>query len=326
MTRDIIEINEELCNGCGDCVVGCAEGAIQLIDGKARLVREEFCDGFGDCVGVCPTGALTVVKRVAPQFDEQATIRNLLATEGIEGVRRYHEAQRRHAATEAVAGLSDRVRVEIPVMQAADEGGVRVGAPGAGAQGAGAQGTSGHGHHGGGCPGSMQRELRQGASPAGMAAPRGVAGAAGAGMAAGAASAGTGSPTSVLIRSELAQWPVQLHLVQPGAPFFRNREMLVMNTCGPIASAEVHQRYLRDRSVVVACPKLDNTAPYAAKLAAIFEEASIPKVVVVIMEVPCCRGLAMLVRQAREMCSRDDLVIEEHVLTLEGAIKSVTVV
>lgn len=317
MTRDIIEINEELCNGCGDCVVGCAEGAIQLIDGKARLVREEFCDGFGDCVGVCPTGALTIVRRAAPQFDEQATIRNLLATEGIEGVRRYHEAQRRHAAVEAVAGAgasgaADRVRIEMPVMRGGGDEGQRP--------------AAGHAHHGGGCPGSMQRELRQAASPAGMAAPRGVAGAAGAGTVAAAASAGMGFPSPVLIRSELAQWPVQLHLVQPGAPFFRNREMLVMNTCGPIASAEVHQRYLRDRSVVVACPKLDNTAPYAAKLAAIFEEASIPKVVVVIMEVPCCRGLAMLVRQARAMCGRDDLVIEEHVLTLEGAIKSVTVV
>jgi hypothetical protein len=138
------------------------------------------------------------------------------------------------------------------------------------------------------------------------------------------AAAPVGSAASAtLIPSELGQWPVQLHLVQPGASFFRNREMLVMSTCGPIASAEVHQRYLRGRSVVVACPKLDNTEPYAEKLAAIFQEATIPKVVVVIMEVPCCRGLSMIIQQAHAMSGRTDLIVEEHILGLEGEIKNV---
>jgi hypothetical protein len=127
----------------------------------------------------------------------------------------------------------------------------------------------------------------------------------------------------VLIPSELGQWPVQLHLVQPGASFFRGREMVVLSTCGPIASAEVHQRYLRGRSVVVACPKLDNTAPYAQKLAAIFQDTSIPKAIVVIMEVPCCRGLSMIAEQALAMSGRADFVVEEHVLSLEGAVKAV---
>ena len=227
MARDIIEIDEARCDGCGDCVVGCAEGAIQIIDGKAKLVREDFCDGFGDCVAVCHSGALTVTRRDAPAFDDAATRAHVLRTQGEEAVRRYEDAQRRHARTE----------IRIP--------------------------------------------------------------------------------------SELGQWPVQLHLVQPGASFFRDRELLVMNTCGPVASAEVHQRYLRGRAVVVACPKLDNTAPYAQKLAAIFQEPTIPRVVVVIMEVPCCRGLSMLVTQAHAMSGRDDLVIEEHVLSLEGELKSV---
>jgi hypothetical protein len=75
--------------------------------------------------------------------------------------------------------------------------------------------------------------------------------------------------------------------------------------------------------VVVACPKLDNTAPYAEKLAAIFQEQSIPKAIVVVMEVPCCRGLSMIVQQAHAMSGRRDLVIEEHTLTLDGEIKSV---
>ncbi len=291
MTREIIEINEELCDGCGDCVVGCSEGAIQIVDGKAKLVKEQFCDGFGDCVGVCPTGALTIIKREAPAFDDAATRQHLLETQGIEGLRRYEEAQQRHESEHAGGGAhmhgggcpgsAQRERtpaVHVPVMQ-----------------------SQGHpGAISGGCPGSAAREIKRSAAPS----PNPVA-----------------APS--IIPSELGQWPVQLHLVQPGAPFFRDREMLVMSTCGPIASAEVHQRYLRNRSVVVACPKLDNTDPYAAKLAAIFQESSIPKVIVVIMEVPCCRGLSMIVQQAHAMSGRSDLVVEEHTLTLDGEIKSV---
>ncbi|MCB2206081.1 4Fe-4S ferredoxin [bacterium] len=301
MTRDIIEINEALCDGCGDCVVGCSEGAIQIIDGKARLVREEFCDGFGDCIGVCHTGALKVIKREAPEFDDAATRRHLLETQGMEAVRRYEMAQARHEGIHAAQeqgghgggcpGSAQRElhrEVHIPVMQHS-------------AENAGQVASTGHpGAVSAGCPGSAARELRRTAGPT---------------------TNPTASPT--LIPSELGQWPVQLHLVQPGASFFRNKEMLVMSTCGPIASAEVHQRYLRNRSVVVACPKLDNTALYADKLAAIFQESSIPRVIVVIMEVPCCRGLSMIVEQALAMSGRQDLVVEEHTLTLDGDIKSV---
>jgi NAD-dependent dihydropyrimidine dehydrogenase PreA subunit len=287
MTREIIEINEALCDGCGDCVVGCSEGAIQIIDGKAKLVKEQFCDGFGDCVGVCPTGALKVIKREAPAFDDAATRRHLFETQGIEAVRRYEQAQAKHESQHAHAhgggcpGSAQRElkrEVIVPVMQ-----------------------TSGHPEAiSGGCPGSAAREIKRAT-----------------------ASSTNSAMTPTLIPSELGQWPVQLHLVQPGASFFRDREMLIMSTCGPIASAEVHQRYLRNRSVVVACPKLDNTAPYAEKLAAIFQEQSIPKAIVVVMEVPCCRGLSMIVQQAHAMSGRRDLVIEEHTLTLDGEIKSV---
>ena len=70
--RSIVKIDEDLCTGCGLCVTPCAEGAIEIVDGKARVMKEELCDGAGFCLAVCPEGALTVEKRDAPEFDEEA--------------------------------------------------------------------------------------------------------------------------------------------------------------------------------------------------------------------------------------------------------------
>ena len=110
-TRKIILIDEDLCNGCGDCVVGCAEGALQIIDGKAKLVREDFCDGFGDCVGTCPTGALTIEEREVPQYDSEAARAHVARTRGAEGLAAFDLAAKQHQPEPSGGCPGSRMRV-----------------------------------------------------------------------------------------------------------------------------------------------------------------------------------------------------------------------
>jgi ferredoxin len=100
MKRMIITINEELCDGCGNCVSACSEGALQIVDGKAKIVKEDFCDGFGDCIGGCPTGALKIEERDSMPFDIKATKDYLLNTKGKEAVWKMEEAQKKHESKE----------------------------------------------------------------------------------------------------------------------------------------------------------------------------------------------------------------------------------
>jgi NAD-dependent dihydropyrimidine dehydrogenase PreA subunit len=219
--RNIIRIDEELCDGCGECVPSCAEGALQVIDGKARLVTDVLCDGLGACLGDCPTGALTVIQREAAEFDEAAV------------------SARRHATPvqPSSACPSSSVRV-IPLVEA------------------------GHG-------------------PA-VAAAR-VAGG----------------------RPGLQQWPVQLHLVPPAAPFFRGRHVLLAADCVPVAVRDFHAEFLDDRGLAIACPKLDQHLElYVQKLAAMIDQAGILSLTVAIMEVPCCGGLVRLAEQALAAAGR----------------------
>ncbi|MBT8046669.1 MAG: hypothetical protein KJN67_05860 [Pontiella sp.] len=264
MKRKIIEINEELCNGCGDCIVGCAEGALQLVDGKAKLVKEDFCDGFGDCVGTCPTGALQIIEREAEAFDEEATIEHVRKTGGEEAVKRMLDAAVEHEANE------EKTKMEPPKM--------------------------------GGCPG-MQVRMAQKKETAAKPATTSVEGG------------------GQVIKSDLDQWPIQLHLVPPTAPFFDGKELVVLSTCSPVASPDVHWRYVRGRSLVVACPKLDKTEGYVEKLAGIMAQNNIPKVIVVRMEVPCCGGLTAITQQAYTASGRTDLIVEEVTIGLDGELR-----
>ena len=114
MKRKIIEIDETLCNGCGQCVTGCAEGALEIINGKAKVVADHFCDGLGACIGHCPTGALQIIEREAPEFDEKAVEAHLAAMG-----KTPHAAKHGGCPSTQAMTLSPCQQANVPTAQAA---------------------------------------------------------------------------------------------------------------------------------------------------------------------------------------------------------------
>jgi hypothetical protein len=123
------------------------------------------------------------------------------------------------------------------------------------------------------------------------------------------------------LSSELRQWPTQLHLVPPTAPWLQNADLLIAADCAPFAYAEFHRDFIKDRVLVNACPKLDDTSNYVAKLTAILQQNEIKSVTVTIMEVPCCRGLAVMAQQA-VAASGKDIPLEVAVIGVGGERKA----
>jgi len=121
--------------------------------------------------------------------------------------------------------------------------------------------------------------------------------------------------------SELRQWPTQLHLVPPHAPYLQNAHLLIAADCVPFAYADFHRDFIKGRVLVNACPKLDDTSPYVEKLAAIITQNDIQSVMVTIMEVPCCRGMAMFAQQAIAQSGKD-VPLEVAVIGVDGTRKA----
>ncbi|MGB9080215.1 MAG: iron-sulfur cluster-binding oxidoreductase [Desulfuromonadaceae bacterium] len=117
--------------------------------------------------------------------------------------------------------------------------------------------------------------------------------------------------------SELRQWPVQLHLVPPTAPYFQNADILICADCVGFAMGSMHHELLKGKALAIACPKLDDTTAYVDKLAHIFSANSIKSITVAIMEVPCCRGLDIMVREALQK-SGMEIPLESIVIGING--------
>ena len=117
--------------------------------------------------------------------------------------------------------------------------------------------------------------------------------------------------------SELRQWPVQLHLLPPTAPWFKDSDILIAADCVAFALGSFHSDLLKGKALAIACPKLDDTTPYVEKLAAIFRENEVKSITVAIMEVPCCRGLDLMVRQALAQSGKE-IALETAVIGVNG--------
>lgn len=236
--RSIVKIDEEKCTGCGLCIPACAEGALKILDGKAKLVSDKYCDGLGACLGECPQGAITIEKREAEEFDEEAAEEHLKRKPSVPTV---HHAHPTHQPCPSAQVMHfERNRTEKETVKT---------------------------------PGEME--------------------------------------------STLTQWPVQLTLLPTNAPFLQNADLLIAADCVPFAYANFHNDFMRDRKLVVGCPKLDDAEFYKKKLTEIFKRSNIKSVIVVNMEVPCCFGLYHLVKEAIDSSGKT-IPLRQETISIKG--------
>ena len=204
MIRRIITIDEEKCNGCGLCADACHEGAIGIVDGKARLLREDYCDGLGDCLPACPMKAITFEEREAPAYNEAAVLAAKKAKEAPQPC---------------------------------------------------------------GCPGSACQSVQT-------------------------------------VTNCLGNFPVQIKLMPPNAPYLDNADLLIAADCTAYAYGNFHHDFMKNRVTLIGCPKLD-AVDYSQKLTEIFRSNDIRSVTLTRMTVPCCGGLALAVKKAIEQSGKN---------------------
>lgn len=218
--RKIIEINEELCDGCGECVPDCAEGALKVVDGKVKVLADKYCDGLGACLGACPTGALKIIEREADEFDEEA-VEELL---------------------KSMKEKKDQIPASTPVPKME---GLKIQTP---------------------CQAANKPRFDFAPEETG---------------------------------SSLIHWPVQIRLVPAKAPFLKNADLLVAADCVPVAYPNFHRDFLAGRVIMMGCPKFDDVNGYVQKFVEVFQEAEPKSIKLAIMEVPCCGGMRMIVKEAQ---------------------------
>jgi ferredoxin len=278
MTRDMVTIDEEKCNGCGSCVTGCPEGALQVIDNKARLVSGVLCDGLGACIGECPLGAITVEKKETGEYDEEKVMDNITAL-GENTLKAHLKHLEDHRQKELLGAALDYLKkrsIKVPeYAKAVPERRINTA---------------------GGCPGSQILDFTKDIGH-------------------------THSwEDKVKQPSALRQWPVQMHLVNPSAPYFKGADLLLAADCVAFSMGNFHSDYLNGKALAIACPKLDpDTEVYGQKLTLMIDETKIKTLTVMIMEVPCCHGLLHIAKQAAARAKRK-VPIKAITISLKGGV------
>jgi NAD-dependent dihydropyrimidine dehydrogenase PreA subunit len=273
MKRNIITIDQKKCTGCGMCIPNCPEGAIQIIDGKARMISDLMCDGLGACLGHCPEGAISIIEREAETYNEAKVMENIIK-QGESTIRAHLKHLKDHDQTSyytvAVNFLNEH-GIPIPDMKFNPEP-IQ--------------------HNGGGCPGSKSRSFKN----------------------------TTTQKVSEDVPSSLSHWPVQMHLISPMSPHFINADMVLAADCSAFSFGNFHNVFLKGKTVGIACPKLDGgTKIYGDKITSLIDDAKINTLTVVVMEVPCCRGLLSIALEARDSAKRH-VPIKCVTISIEGGI------
>ncbi len=261
VVRKIIQIDEELCTGCGNCIVDCAEAALEIIDGKAKVVNDLFCDGLGACIQGCPTGALEIIEREAAEFNEEAVEKRL------ESLKSKEEAE-----LEQVVQIVAEHSHQCGCDSTQEDSKITLE------------------NHVCSCASGETMLFNESAEQTGK------------------------------VSSTLRQWPVQMHLINPAAPYFQGADVILTADCVAYALGEYHDKYLKDHSIAIACPKLDQGREiYIEKIRSWFDEAKINTLTVMRMQIPCCGGLLGIVQEAAKRASRK-VPIKYIIVSVEGTI------
>lgn len=307
MLRKIIKIDEEKCNGCGLCIPNCHEGALQIIDGKARLISDLFCDGLGACLGHCPEGAIDIIEREAEPYNETVVMETIVK-QGRNTILAHLEHLRDHNEheflKEAVAYIkkhdidlspgaenqqTSKSTLIFPTLKEA------------------LNHVKPEPESACGCGSAKTIDFRIDMDKVQTAATAAIAST--------AENIPSGSAPS-----ELRQWPVQLHLVNPMASYFQGADIVLAADCVAFAMGDFHNRLLKNKSLAIACPKLDtNKDVYLDKLSTMISDAKINTLTVPIMEVPCCGGLIQMAKMAVQQSGRN-IPIKKIVVGIKGGI------
>ena len=322
MLRDVVKIDEELCDGCSLCIPNCHEGALQMIDGKARLISDLMCDGLGACIGHCPQGAITIEKREAEPYNETEVMK-IMIEKGENTVVAHLQHLKEHNETDFLKEGIQYLKTnqsELPfnfgdVMNRVHNADVEQEQLACG------------------CPGS---EARSFSPQSAIQSPRSASGSRLPSL--DSTSGGQGHPLSVDRQpssadriqdlkvatnhqaSELRQWPVQMHLINPMASYFQQADVVLAADCVAFSLGNFHSKWLSGKSLAIACPKLDTGLDsYVEKIISLMDDAKINTLTVMMMQVPCCGGLLQMVKAAQQKAERK-VPIKAVIVGVEGEI------
>jgi ferredoxin len=259
LKRKIIKIDEDKCNGCGDCIPNCPEGALQIIDEKARLISDLFCDGLGACIGECPQNAITIEERAAEPYEEAKVMENIsrqgdnVIKAHLKHLLDHNEIEYFHQAVDYLKGKGIGIPPGFDINENIKSKDIIEDAKG-------------------------KKEERK------------------------KYECDINRPESTCpgARSELRQWPIQINLVSPSAPYLKNADLVIAADCVPFAYASFREDFLKSKILLIGCPKFDDIEYYRDKISEIIKQNNIRSITCIHMEVPCCFGLLAIVKGAVE--------------------------